>query len=48
MVSETDPKKEVHLCNCKNECPAHPKDRLMHIGDECHHQDGTHHKIVKK
>ena len=37
--------KEVHLCNCKDSCPAHPKDRLMHIGDECHHIDGSHHKI---
>ena len=37
----------VKLCDCKDECPANFKDRLFHIGDECYHMDGTHHKIIR-
>lgn len=38
----------VRLCDCKDECPAHPRDRLVHIGDKCYHADGTFHKIYSK
>ena len=43
-----DSEKKIRLCDCKDECPALPQDRLFHIDDECHHQDGSHHKIYRK
>ena len=36
------------LCNCTYECPAHPRDRLLHIDGKCYHVDGTNHKIYTK
>ena len=36
------------LCDCNDDCPAHPKNRLLHIGDLCIHADGTKHKIKPK
>ena len=36
------------LCDCLEECPAHPKNRLMHIGDLCIHADGGQHRIKPK
>ena len=36
------------LCNCTHECPAHPRDRLIHDGGKCYHIDGTHHRIYSK
>ena len=38
----------TNLCDCMEECPAHPKNRLVHIGDRCIHADGTHHRIKPK
>jgi len=48
MVGDVDPKKGVHLCNCTDECPAHPNNRWIHVSDECLHVDGTRHRIYHK
>jgi hypothetical protein len=36
------------LCDCTHECPAHPRDRLLHVDGKCYHMDGTSHKIYSK
>jgi len=38
----------TQLCNCVYECPAHPRDRLLHVDGKCYHTDGTNHKIYSK
>jgi len=43
-----DSEKKLRLCDCKDECLALPEDRLLDIGDECYHIDGTHHKVIRK
>ena len=40
--------KPVSLCDCTYECPAHPRDRLLHFDGKCFHVDGTYHKIYNK
>ena len=36
------------LCNCTYECPAHPRERLLHANGKCYHVDGTNHRIYSK
>ncbi|MGI0022940.1 MAG: hypothetical protein ACRD9Q_08785 [Nitrososphaeraceae archaeon] len=36
------------LCNCTYQCPAHPRDRLVHVDGRCYHNDDTSHKIYSK
>ena len=37
------------LCNCtEKQCNADPKNKFVHIKDECIHLDGTRHKISLK
>ena len=48
MVGEIDPKKETRVCDCVDECPAHPSNRWIHVDDECLHVDGTRHRIYHK
>ncbi len=48
MVGEMAPRERVRLCDCIDECPAHPNNRWIHVGDECLHVDGTRHKINLK
>ncbi len=48
MVDEMDPPKGSHVCDCIDECPTHPNNRWIHVGDECLHVDGTRHKIYRK
>gem|GEM_PF-538334 len=38
----------AQLCNCTYECPAHPRDRLLHSDGKCYHVDGTNHRIYSK
>ncbi len=38
---------KVHLCDCRNNCPASPLKRFIHVDDECIHIDGSRHKIKK-
>jgi len=47
LVKMPNPDK-THLCDCVDECPAHPRERLFHVGNQCYHTDGTHHKIYEK
>ena len=47
QIYEKSPQ-SAKLCDCQDECPAHPKNRLYHVGDSCIHADGTQHKIKPK
>ena len=43
-----DLKKVTTLCNCGDECPADPSNRLVHVDGKCVHADGTNHEIKGK